>query len=117
MQNWTGGKPTINELAQIKIHGVTPEFARQMKALGYDNLSINKLTELKIHGVDKSERRHRVQELLEKVGLSPEHYNRFPHEFSGGQRQRIGVARALALNPHFSISQADAARRLLGQEK
>jgi peptide/nickel transport system ATP-binding protein/oligopeptide transport system ATP-binding protein len=59
-----------------------------------------------IHRIERDDvaRKKRVQDLMDLVGLNPEHYNRFPHEFSGGQRQRIGVARALAVNPSIIVA-------------
>ena len=60
---------------------------------------------LKIHGLlgNRNEGKEKVMDLLEKVSLSPDHFNRYPHQFSGGQRQRICIARALATHPSFLI--------------
>ncbi|MEO1655916.1 MAG: ATP-binding cassette domain-containing protein, partial [Bacteroidota bacterium] len=61
---------------------------------------------MRLHGVlnNNRERKERVIELLETVNLSPDHFNRYPHEFSGGQRQRVAIARTLSLNPKFIIA-------------
>jgi oligopeptide/dipeptide ABC transporter ATP-binding protein len=60
-------------------------------------------TPLRLHGMERDKVQDRVRELLDRVGLPPEHVNRFPHEFSGGQRQRIGIARALAMEPRLIV--------------
>jgi peptide/nickel transport system ATP-binding protein/oligopeptide transport system ATP-binding protein len=61
---------------------------------------------LQIHKITSTdgERKQRVRDLMDRVGLNPEHYNRFPHEFSGGQRQRIGIARAIAVRPRLVVA-------------
>ncbi|MEA2291948.1 MAG: peptide/nickel transport system ATP-binding protein [Solirubrobacteraceae bacterium] len=102
------------EIASIK-GGRLKDLRREMQMIfqdPYSSLNPRKTVgsiiadPLIIHGLKDGpgERKRAVQELMDRVGLNPEHYNRYPHQFSGGQRQRIGVARALALDPKVIVA-------------
>jgi oligopeptide/dipeptide ABC transporter ATP-binding protein len=112
----TSGSITFdgNEIATLKAGEVKP-LRREMQMIfqdPYSSLNPRRTVgtiisePFRIHGMHKGEgeRKRAVQDLMDTVGLNPEHYNRYPHEFSGGQRQRIGVARALALKPKLIVA-------------